>query len=93
MAFNVDATIFAAEFRGLEDGTNKQGKPYVLMRFETPAGRGFEVSTSDQSLFPAVHGMHKGSCYNLRCRMVSSQRYGMVQLLEYPQLVNAQGDE
>ena len=81
MAFLIDCYVDGAEFRCREERANKEGKPYILCRFEDPSGRSFECTTSDESLFPDVRKLMKADVVTLRLRAVSSQKYSYLSIL------------
>ena len=81
MAFLIDCYVDGAEFRGREERANKEGKPYILCRFEDPSGRSFECTTSDESMFSEVRKLNKADLVTLKLRAVSSQKYSYLSIL------------
>lgn len=88
MAFNIDAKMLGYEVRGVESSTNKQGKPYVLVRLESPEGRTCEVTSSDAGIMPSLLALRKTQVVNLFVRAISSAKYSFITVIREPELVS-----
>lgn len=92
MAFNIDCKMLGYEVRGVESATNKQGKPYVLVRLESPEGRTCEVTSSDAELMPSLLLLRKAQVVNLWVRAISSAKYSFITVTRAPELVADDGE-
>lgn len=61
MAFNIDCKLEGYEFRGSEKKVSQKGKPFVVVRLESPSGKTCEISTTEESYFPGLLAMQKAT--------------------------------
>lgn len=85
MAYRINATANAFEFRGLEMRQSKKtDKTFLLMHFEDSDGHSNDVSCSDSSLFNDCNSLKKGDICDLPLCFVATSDYSFVNLVAPP---------
>ena len=85
MAYRINATAHAMEFRGLDMRTSKKSeKTFLILHFEDSEGHSNDISCSDSDLFTSCNNLKKGDICDLSLVFVSTSQYSFVNLAAAP---------
>lgn len=95
MAYDLKASVYAAEFRRVEQKERQRDRSvYYLARFETPdTGEQFTVTVNDSAYFNAILNCIKGEHYDLYLRFLANPDYSQIYLAGAPSPSPAYGGD
>lgn len=83
MAFNVLCKLENYEARNHAPRTTKNGKPFRVLRVESPdASYTAELTVWDEDMFPIVDALSKGDVCDFYCRASAGSDYSGLTLLD-----------